>query len=145
MSTLHFKWSFFILFLDTDLTWSLKDALPQEMIEEYKPKDDTKLKEALTLIDQMNKTIDEVVLKMCNEIADEVLKGDWQISLWKLFVLLFMQYKSFVSLMLCHYDVQNQNLCFWSKGKKHISFCLRITKAMNNVIICLHSHNWEEG
>lgn len=69
------------LFFYTHLTWSLKGALPQEMIEEYKPEDDTKIKEALTLVGQMNKTVDEVVLKMCNEIADAVLKGDWQISL----------------------------------------------------------------
>jgi hypothetical protein len=28
------------------------------------------------LIDQMNKTMDEVVLKFCSDIADEVLKED---------------------------------------------------------------------
>lgn len=45
----------------------------QQIIEEYKPKEDEELKELLTLIDIMNKTIDKVVLKICNDFAKEVL------------------------------------------------------------------------
>jgi hypothetical protein len=35
----------------------------QQIIEEYKPKEDEELKESLVLIDIMNKTIDEVLNK----------------------------------------------------------------------------------
>jgi hypothetical protein len=54
----------------------LKNALPQEIIEEYKPKEYEELKDSLSLIDIMNKTIDEVVLKICNDVADEGFKGN---------------------------------------------------------------------
>jgi hypothetical protein len=52
----------------------LKNALPHEIIEEYKPNDDLELQDALSLIDQVNKTIDKVILKICDDVADEVLK-----------------------------------------------------------------------
>lgn len=42
--------------------------------KEYILKDDLDLKENLDLIDIMNKIINEVVLKNCNDAADEVLK-----------------------------------------------------------------------
>lgn len=45
----------------------------QQIIEEYKPKEDEELKELLALIDIMNKMIDEVVLKICNDFAEELL------------------------------------------------------------------------
>lgn len=50
-----------------------KDALPRE-VEEYNPEEDEELKESLTLIDHMNKTLDEVVLKICNELLTKFWK-----------------------------------------------------------------------
>jgi hypothetical protein len=58
------------------LTLSSKDALPQEVIEEYQPEDDLELKDALAIIKQVEKTMDNVVLKICNDIYDEFLKED---------------------------------------------------------------------
>lgn len=58
------------------LTLSLKDALPQEVIEEYRPEDDLELKDALAIINQVEKTVDKVVLKIYNDIHEEVLKED---------------------------------------------------------------------
>lgn len=46
------------------------------MIEEYQPKDNIELKIVLAAIDQVEKTMDEVVLKICNYICDKVLKED---------------------------------------------------------------------
>lgn len=38
--------------------------------------DDEELKETLAVIGQVNKTLDDVVLRICNEVADEVMKED---------------------------------------------------------------------
>lgn len=46
------------------------------MIEEYRPEDDLELKDALAIINQVKKNVDKVVLKICNDIYDEVLKED---------------------------------------------------------------------
>jgi hypothetical protein len=42
--------------------------------EEYIPKNDLEVKESLTLLDIMHKAIDKVFLKICSDVADEVLK-----------------------------------------------------------------------
>ena len=46
------------------------------MIEEYRPEDDLELKDALAIINQVEKTVDKVVLKIYNDIHEEVLKED---------------------------------------------------------------------
>jgi hypothetical protein len=46
------------------------------VIEEYKPEDDPELKIALAAIDQVEKTVYEIVLKICNGIYEKVLKKD---------------------------------------------------------------------
>jgi hypothetical protein len=46
------------------------------VIEEYKPEDDSELKITRDTINQVEKTVDEIVLKICNDIYDEVLKKD---------------------------------------------------------------------
>jgi hypothetical protein len=45
-------------------------------IEEYKPKEDEVLKKSVALVDHMNKTLDEIILKICNEVSDEIFKED---------------------------------------------------------------------
>jgi hypothetical protein len=42
--------------------------------QQYIPKNDPEVKDSLVQFDIMNKAIDEVVLKICNGDADEVLK-----------------------------------------------------------------------
>jgi hypothetical protein len=45
-------------------------------IEEYKPEEDEVLKKSVALVDHMNKTLDEIILKICNEVSDEIFKED---------------------------------------------------------------------
>jgi hypothetical protein len=65
-----------ILFFYVLLNLSLKDSLPREVIEKYWPKNDPDLKISLVAIDQVEKTMDKIVPKICNDIYDEVLKED---------------------------------------------------------------------
>lgn len=44
------------------------------------------LKEALTIIGNINKTLDDVVLQICNKVANKVMKEDWGMCNVKNFV-----------------------------------------------------------
>lgn len=48
----------------------------QEDIKEYRSEDDLELKVALASIDQAQKSVDEVILKICEDIYDEVMKEE---------------------------------------------------------------------
>jgi hypothetical protein len=56
------------------LSLFLEDSLPQEDIQEYHPEDDLELKVALDVIDVLEKTMNDVVLKICEDIYDEVMR-----------------------------------------------------------------------
>jgi hypothetical protein len=45
-------------------------------LKEYIPENDLEVKESLGILDIMHKITDEVVLKICSDVADDVLKGN---------------------------------------------------------------------